>query len=225
MRKADTMDDVALLLSEVQQMFGFRYYYVFETSRLEEKEPIALLFPSNIPAFMFYKIDERMAAYAARLSTHLPGTLGPMRWDLADMEARSAIEPDAAEIYRAAGFTMAINFPALGVSSLPRLIGFAGGRPHPDVDEVEQLSMLMFHMHIRLTMIGRARTEKRQPLSDLERQVLCLAADGESFETISANVALSSITIGYLMESICRKMEVATFDHAVAVTLRRGLSR
>ncbi len=225
MQKADTMDDVALLLTEVQQMFGFRYYCVFETARLDEEEPISFLFPSNVPADLFYKIDERMAAFAARLSTHLPGTLGPMPWDLAEVEARGEIEPETAAFYRAAGFIMAITFPALGVSSLPRLIGFAGDRPHLEEDEVERLSMLMFHMHIRLTMIGRARTEKRQPLSGLEKEILFLAADGESFEAISAKVALSSITMSYLMESICRKMEVSTFEHAVAVTLRRGLSR
>ncbi len=225
MQKADTMDDVALLLTEIQNMFGFRYYCVFETARVEEEEPISFLFPSNMPVDLFYKIDERVAAFAERLFKHLPGTLGPTPWDLSEDEACGEIDPDHAAFYRSVGFTMGISFSALGASSLPRLIGFAGDRPHPDVDEVERMSMLMFHMHMRLTAIGRARTEKRQPLSGLEKQILFLAAEGESFEIIAAEVALSSITIGYLMESICRKMEVSTFEHAVAVTLRRGLSR
>lgn len=225
LRQAKTIEEVGVVLAEIQAMSGFRYYYVFDTSRVEEEEPISFLFPSNIPAELFYKVEDRLATFVFRLSSHLPGALGPMPWEMAETEADGDIAPDAASMFRAAGVARAISFPALGISGAPRIIGFAGNRAPLDEGEITRLSQLMFQVHVRLGVIERAKTEKRRPLSGLERQVLFLAVEGESFDTIAEKLALSSITIGYLISSICGKMEVETFEHAVAVTLRRGLTR
>lgn len=212
-----------MVLAEIQRLFDFRCYFVLDMSRLAEEEPISFLFPSNISASLFQKLDECLTDFATQLFMHSPGTLGPVRWDLDETEAQGYVAPDAAELFRASNMTMGASFPALGISGSPRLIGFSGSRQHLDIDEVEQLNVLMFHAHARLTTIGRSQTGKREPLSGLEREVLFLAAEGESFETISTHVALSSRTINYLVDSICSKMEVATIEHAVAVTLRRRL--
>lgn len=223
LQKTHTVDDVGVVLGEIQRLFGFKCYFVLDMSRLAEEEPISFLFPSNISASLFQELDECLTDFATQFFMHSPGTLGPVGWDLGDMEAQGHIAPDAAALFRTSSMTMGASFPALGISGSPRLIGFSGNRPPLDINEVERLNVLMFHAHARLTSIGRSQIEKREPLSGLEQQVLFLAVEGESFEMIATRVALSSRTINYLVDSICRKMDVETIEHAVAVRLRRRL--
>ncbi|QCI97906.1 helix-turn-helix transcriptional regulator [Agrobacterium larrymoorei] len=192
-------------------------------ARLAEPEPIAFLYPSNIPAALFQNLDECLTDVATQLFMQPPGNFGPVRWDLEETVAAGNVGDDLAERLRAYGNIMGASFPAIGSSGSPRLIGFSGRRAHLELEEIEKLNLLMIHMHERLNIIGRMQGGQREPLSDLERQVLFLTADGESFETISARMSLSPRTIQYLVDSICRKMEVATMEHAVAIALRRSL--
>ncbi|XUY28015.1 helix-turn-helix transcriptional regulator [Agrobacterium sp. rho-8.1] len=208
------------MLADVQQLFDFLCYYVLDTSRLLEKEPISFLFPSNIAASLFHKADECIAHYAS-IFIQSPGSLGPERWDLSEMETGNCITPEAAASFRAGCLVRGAMFPALGISGAPRLIGFAGDRPHLNLDETEKLNVLMIHAHARLTTITGNQAQERQPLSGLEKQVMSLALEGHGFETIAATMALTSRTINYLAKAICRKMEVESIEHAVAVTLRR----
>lgn len=193
-------------------------------SRLVEEEPISSLFPFNIASSLVYKVDEGLTDFASQLFTHSPETLGPVQWRLTELEATGCAPPAMFKSFRSFDLTMGANFPALGMFGAPRIIGFAGDRSPLDVVELESLSVLMFQLHARLTVIGNARTEKKAPLTSLEREILSLASDGESFETISKHMELSSRTINYLVDSICKKMEVATVEHAVALTLRRRLA-
>ncbi|MGV1752685.1 helix-turn-helix transcriptional regulator [Agrobacterium sp. CG674] len=193
-------------------------------SRLVAEEPISSLFPFNIASSIVYKLDEGLTDFASHLFTHSPDTLGPFQWQLDELEAMGCAPPAMLKSFRGFDLSMGADFPALGMFGAPRIIGFAGARPALDVDELESLSVLMFQLHARLTVIGNARTEKKAPLTSLEREILSLASDGESFETISAHMELSSRTINYLVDSICKKMEVATVEHAVALTLRRRLA-
>lgn len=214
---------MGVVLSDVQAHFGFRGYYVLDMSRLEEAEPVSALFPFNIDASLLFLLEEGLSGFASRLLMQKPGTLGPMRWDLDELEEQCVVEGEVVKAFRAHGHIRGVSFPALGISGAPRLIGFSGDRSHLDVDEVERLNVFMVHAHEQLAAIGHARAEVLQPLTDLERQVLFLSAEGEILETIGAKVALSSRTIKYIMDSICRKMEVANIEHAVAVSLRRRL--
>lgn len=219
-----TLDEVGDTLAEIQGIFGFRCYYVLDMSRLVEEEPISSLFPFNIASSLVYKLDEGLIEFASHLFTHSPETLGPIQWELSELEATGCVPPAVMKSFRAFDLIRGADFPALGMFGAPRIIGFAGDRPPLDVDELESLSVLMFQLHARLSVIGNARTEKKAPLTSLEREILSLASDGESFETISTHMELSSRTINYLVDSICKKMEVATVEHAVALTLRRRLA-
>lgn len=223
MRSAKTLDDMGVVLSDVQAQFGFRCYYVLDLSRLEQTEPVSALFPFNIEASLLFMLEEGLSGFASRLLMQKPGTLGPVRWDMDELVAECMIEDEVVTAFRAHSHIRGVSFPALGISGAPRLIGFGGDRPPLDVEEVERLNVLMVHAHEQLALIGHARTEVLRPLTDLERQVLFLAAEGEILETIGARVALSSRTIKYIMDSICRKMEVENIEHAVAVSLRRRL--
>lgn len=214
---------MGVVLSDIQVHFGFRCYFVLDTSRLEEAEPVSALFPFNIEAALLFMLEEGLSGFASRLLMQKPGTIGPMRWDLDELEGQCIVEEEVVKAFRANSHIRGVSFPALGISGAPRLIGFSGDRPHLDVDEVERLNVFMVHAHEQIAVIGHSRTEALRPLTDLERQVLFLAADGEILETIGARVALSSRTIKYIMDSICRKMEVANIEHAVAVSLRRRL--
>jgi DNA-binding CsgD family transcriptional regulator len=212
-----------VVLSDIQASFGFRCYYVLDMSRLEEAEPVSALFPFNIDASLIFMLEEGLSGFATRLLMQKPGTLGPLRWDMEELEEQCVLATAVVAAFRAHSHIRGVSFPALGISGAPRLIGFAGDRPHLDVDEVERLNVFMVHAHEQLALIGHARTEALQPLTDLERQILLMAAEGESLEAIGAEVALSSRTIKYIMDSISRKMEVANIEHAVAVSLRRRL--
>lgn len=218
-----TLEEAGAVLSDIQSSFVFSSYFVLDMSRLVEPEPISFLYPSNVPAALFHNLDERLPDVAMQLFMQPPGNFGPVRWDLGETIAAGDIGEDAAELFRSYGMTMGASFPALGISGSLRLIGFSGGRAHLELEEIEKLNLLMIHMHERLNIIGRMQGGQREPLSDLERQVLFLTADGESFEIISARMSLSPRTIQYLVDSICRKMEVATMEHAVAIALRRSL--
>lgn len=190
-------------------------------SRVSEQAPISFLYPSNIAAPVFEKMDECMTDFATQLFTHAAGNFSPVRWDMEESFAEGHLTEAGVNFLRAAAFTMALSFPALGISGAPRLIGFTGDRAHLDDVETEHLNFLMIHLHARLTVVGRGQTVRRDPLSDLERKILALAADGESFGTISGRISLSNRAVQYLVDSICRKMEVATLEHAVAIALRR----
>lgn len=222
LQKANTIEDVGLVLRDIQEMFGFLWYYVLDTSRMAEKAPVSLIYPSNIAASFFRELEEFLTDYVS-IFENSADTFCPTRCDLANALSLEKITQEAAEVFSASGMIRGATFPALGISGAPRIIGFSGRRAHLDIDEIEELNVLTYHVHARLTAIWRNRPAGRQTLSGLEKQVLALASDSESFETIATTMKLSSITISYLIESICQKMEVATIEHAVAVSLRRRL--
>ncbi len=223
LQRINTLDEAGGVLADIQSLFGFRTYFVLDLARLAEPEPISFLYPSNIPAALFQNLDECLTDVATQLFMQSPGNFGPVRWDLEETVAAGKVSNDLADRLRAYGVTMGASFPAIASSGSPRLIGFSGRRAHLELEEIEKLNLLMIHTHERLNIIGRTAAGQREALSDLERKVLFFSAEGESFENISAKMSLSPRTIQYLVDSVCRKMEVATLEHAVAVALRRSL--
>lgn len=224
LQKANTVKDVGLILAEIQKMFGFLWYYVLDTSRLAEKVPVSLLFPSNIGASFFRELEEYLTDYVS-IFENATDMLYPSRCDVDDAVLKGKITKEAADVFSASRMLRGATFPALGISGVPRIIGFSGTRSHLEIEEIEELNVITSHVHTRLTAVGRNFAGSRQALSGLEQQVISLASDSENVETIATRMKLSSITISYLIESICQKMEVATIEHAVAVTMRRRMMR
>lgn len=192
-------------------------------ARLNEREPISFLYPSNIAAALFTKCDECLTDFGTQLFMQSPGTFGPIRWDLEESLSQGFVTQEAADFFRLHDMTMGMSFPTLGSGGSPRLIGFSGGRAHLSQEEIDTLHLLMIHMHERLNILARTRGGEHEPLSEMEKQCLFMAADGDGFEAISKRMSLSRRTIQFLVDAICRKMEVATMEHAVAIALRRRL--
>ncbi len=225
LQNTQTLDDVGAVLGDIQKLFGFRCYYLLDMARLNEKEPVSLVFPTNVSASLMKDLEEGLSEFASRHFGHVPETLGMKQWDLMELEAEGAVLKHIAAQFHAARLVRGADFLTFDISGAPRMICFSGDRPYLTSEEGERLSALMDQAHAQLTIIGQARREQKQPLTCLERQILFLSVNGESFDRISAQVALSSRTITYLIDSICAKMEVSTIEHAVAVTLRRKLAQ
>ena len=69
------------------------------------------------------------------------------------------------------------------------------------------------------------RRDDRPVLTDREREVLALIADGASVAEIGATIHLSPSTVKSHLESLYRKLEVSDRAAAVATAMRRGLLR
>ena len=69
------------------------------------------------------------------------------------------------------------------------------------------------------------RRDDRPVLTDREREVLGLIADGASVAEIGATIHLSPSTVKSHLESLYRKLEVSDRAAAVATAMRRGLLR
>jgi DNA-binding CsgD family transcriptional regulator len=224
LQNTHTLDDVGAVLGDIQKLYGFLCYYVLDMSRLNGKEPVSLVFPSNVSTSLIKDLEEGLSEFVSRHFMQVPEILGPRQWDLAELEADGTVLPHIAAPFHASRLVRGVGFLAFDMSGAPRMICFSGDRPYLTLEEGEQLSVLMEQTHAQLTIIGQVRREQKEPLTCLERQILFLSVNGESFDRITAQVGLSSRTITYLIDSICTKMEVSTIEHAVAVTLRRKLA-
>lgn len=118
---------------------------------------------------------------------------------------------------------MGINFPSYGLRDKIRIIGFAGARKKPDRDELDQLNLLIIQMHERLSLVFRPQENFDCGLTDLEKRVLHSVSEGHHIARTAADAGLSVRTVQYLLDSICRKLDASSVEHAVASALRQGV--
>lgn len=220
--KATTLATAASIIADVQCIFGFRGYFVFDASRSSDYPLGKLLDPSNLPASLIDQIDSVVGDYAAELFADCAGAFSPVPWDLERSQSEGRLSNCVSDMLRESRLTMGINFPALGISGKPRIVGFVGDRQSLTDAEIDQLNFLMIQMHARLSVIARDMDAEQCPLTPLERNILFSAAEGQDLSSIAVELHLSVRTVQYLTASICRKMQVVSMEHAVAVALRAG---
>jgi DNA-binding NarL/FixJ family response regulator len=64
-----------------------------------------------------------------------------------------------------------------------------------------------------------------EPLTDRERAVLALLADGKTNKEIGADIHIEESTVKSHLKSIYGKLRVVSRTEAVSVAMRRGLIR
>lgn len=76
---------------------------------------------------------------------------------------------------------------------------------------------------IRRVLLARETTNRISVLSEREREVLDLVADGLTGEQIAERLFLSPETIRTHLRNAMNKLEASTRAHAIAIALRQGL--
>lgn len=79
---------------------------------------------------------------------------------------------------------------------------------------------------VQALLAGEVRSRRREDrplLTDREREVLALIAEGNSVAEIAASIHLSPSTVKSHLESLYRKLEVSERAAAVAAAMRKGL--
>lgn len=220
--RATTIALAATIIADVQCIFGFRGYFVFDPSGNSDDPLGKLLDPSNLPDSLIEQIDSAVEDYAGDLFADCAGAFSPVPWDLGRSQDEGRLNNRVSDILREAQLTMGVNFPALGITGKPRIIGFVGTRDALADAEIDQLNFLMIQMHARLNVIGRDAEFEACPLTPLERSILLTATEGHDATSIAQELRLSARSVQYLTVSICKKLQVASMEHAVAVALRTG---
>lgn len=221
--RATTLDAASLILADVQYLFGFRAYFVFDVLEGEHVPLAEALYLSNIPASLLSQLEAATVCYTKELFPLSSRLFTPVNWVIEDYLGQGNINLRMIELLNEAELGMGVSFPAFGGAGRAQIIGFSGSRGTLTDTEMEQLNFLMIQMHARLSLIGRGGEEEGCTLTPLERQSLTLAAEGAGIAAVAAEVGLSTRTVQYLLASVCRKMRVASIEHAVALALRRGL--
>lgn len=218
-----SLEQAARVLADIQWLFGFRAYYVFDRAKKNTLEFSQSYRLSNFTDQFLAKLRNVVPDFEDKLFLDSVSRLMPVPWVLEEYSQRAKLSEDAVRLFSDSKLTMGVSFPSFGLWDKIRIIGFAGARKKPNADELDQLNFLMIQMHERLSLIFKPQENSECGLTVLEKQVLFSVAEGNRVAQTASNVGLSTRTVQYLLASICRKLDASSVEHAVASALRQGL--
>lgn len=221
--RVSSVEQAAKVLADVQWLFGFRAYYVFDRAKA-----------SGLPFAQSHRFSNFTETFLSRLTATVPdfedkifidslSRLMPVPWFIDEYSKRAKLSDAAVTLFTESRLTMGVNFPGFGLWDKIRIVGFAGARKRPDRDELDQLNLLMIQMHERLSLVFRPQDNTENTMTTLEKRVLHAVSEGNRVAHVAGNLGLSTRTVQYLLDSICRKLDASSVEHAVASALRQGL--
>lgn len=211
------------MLADIQWLFGFRAYYVFDRAKANTLEFSQSYRFSNFTDLFLSRLKDAVPDFEQKIFLDSLSRLMPVPWVMDEYSKRAKLTDEAVSLFVEYRLTMGVNFPSFGLWDKIRIIGFAGARKSPDEDELDQLNFFIIQMHERLSFILKQQESSECELTPLEKQVLICVAEGSGIGAISDSVTLSTRTVQYLFTSICRKLHAFSVEHAVANALRQGL--
>jgi DNA-binding CsgD family transcriptional regulator len=223
--RAETLEAIDDILLDVQQLFGFVSYTIFNIPTEDECSLAACAFLTSTPHDFFERYDAISGLPRNPVLARLRGAFRPVQLQIDDIG--SDLPPELRAEFRRFlteyGVVTSILFPMPATSGPRRLAGFAGTRGPLSETEVEELHFLVIQIMARIAVLEQKREWSPLALTALERECLTKSARGLEAVEIAADMGLSSRTVQYLTASLCRKLEVASIEHAVAKALRLKL--
>lgn len=221
--RVSSVEQAAKVLSDVQWLFGFRAYYVFDRPKasglgFEESHQF-----SNLTDLFLSRLKASVPDFEDKIFIDSLSRLMPVPWFIEEYSKRAMLSDAAVKLFTESRLTMGVNFPGFGLWGKIRIVGFAGARKRPERDELDQLNLLMIQMHERLSLVFKPQDNTETTMTSLEKQVLHAVSEGNRVAHVAGNLGLSTRTVQYLMNSICRKLDASSVEHAVASALRQGL--
>lgn len=224
--KASSREDVASVLAEIAALYGFRNWFVRDIPVGDRPVVHGGVYISNVDRSVTANLDRVFGHRDIGLLGRLKGPFSPATWHIKDLDrTASAANESIWNVLHDSGMDYGICFPALDVAGHSRVICFTGVREPLPESEIEQLDYMVIQIHGRVSAIGRTPDEFAPQLATLEVECLSLAAAGHDIDTIARKMELSVRTVQHLSVSACRKLDVSSIEHAVAVALRLGIIR
>jgi len=223
--QAETLEAVHGILLDVQSAFGFASYTIFNIPSEDECSLAACAFLTSTPHDFFERYDAISGLPRNPVLARMRGASRPVQLQIDDIgtELPPELQAGFRRFLTDYGVTTTILFP-MPVSSGPRrLAGFAGTRGQLSEPDIEALHVLVIQIMARIALLEQQRQWSPLGLTALERDCLTKSARGLEAVEIAADMGLSSRTVQYLTASLCRKLEVASIEHAVAKALRLQL--
>ncbi|MGV8936771.1 MAG: autoinducer binding domain-containing protein [Allorhizobium sp.] len=221
-QRAETLTEIGASLATLQRQLAFSYFTLYALRPDTAMSLRSALLLHNSPDALIDRFDQMgFQPQEAKLSSESQ-TLVPLQWTLD--EIGSDLDPAAqrrlVELLEGFGIRRGIFFSLTAVDGSSRVLSLCGDRPRLGVSEVEDLSVSVIQLLDRTGVITKRNDRGSTRLSALEIECLLLAARGQQFCEIAKNLSLSTRTVNYLADSLCRKLGADTIEHAVAKALR-----
>lgn len=221
--RVSSVGEASKVLADIQWLFGFRAYYVFDRAKKNHLEFAQSHRFSNFTELFLEKLERMVPDFDDKIFVDSVSRLMPVAWRMDEYGQRMKLSEAAVRLFHDARLTMGVSFPNFGLWDKIRIIGFAGARNNPDQDELDHLNLLMIQMHERLSLVFRPQENSDCGLTTLEKRVLHSISEGNRLAHVAAITGLSARTVQYLLASICRKLDALSVEHAVASALRQGV--
>lgn len=223
-QKAETLDDIGLSMTAIQDYLGFSHYKIYAASPDFSTPLGAQLLLHNYPnAFIddFDALGIRVSPPAEFFDTSKALTT---QWTAEQIVAE--LDPCQQEalrdLMRRHGIGRGVYFAMHVLDGTSRVLGFYGTRPELAEDELEELGLLGIQVIHRVRELERRESCSKVSISELEARCLELASAGLDSAEIARRLSLSVRTVLYLTNSLCRKLGVETLQQAVVAALKRG---
>lgn len=221
---AEALTDIGEVMSLIQERLGFSYYKLFVGRPPSSTCAVDQLLLYNHPDALF----ERLSATGIRIRS--PEDLfkrvenRTFIWtiDLLDDAYEDPQLGTMREILVEYGILTGAYFSLHAVEGPNRMLALQGDRPPLSPAELEDFSLLAFHLLHRVCTIEKRQGQWTTGISALDMTCLSLAASGLDSAAIAQKMGFSTRTVHYLITSICQKLGVGTLEHAVTEALRRG---
>jgi DNA-binding CsgD family transcriptional regulator len=219
--QAATLEAIHEILVQVQDLFGFGSYTVFNIPNENERSLAACAFLTSTPNHYFERYDAIGNLPKTPVLSQLRDVFRPLQISIDDVIQSLPPETraDMQAFFREYGISRAILIPIIAASGPRRVARFAGTRARLAEAEVEELHFLVIQIMGRISALEQQRSWSPRGLTALERECLTKSARGLEAVEIAADMGLSSRTVQYLTASLCGKLEVTSIEHAVAKAL------
>lgn len=222
--RAASNRDISDVVADIAASLGFQHWFVRSIpvgGQSPGPENVAI---SNMRPDVAASLDRVFGHRDIGLMSRIRGLFSPSSWHISSLDRTASAENEAIwTVLHDAGMDYGVCFPALDIAGGGRVICFSGVRDPLSDDDIEGLDYLVFQIHGRISSLNRPSGDIALQLSEIEIHYLSLLAAGSSYDTISEAMGISTRTVQQLNISICRKMNVGSMEHAVAVALRNGM--
>lgn len=219
--QATTLEAIHQILVEVQDLFGFVCYTIFNIPHEEERSLAACALLTSTPNHCFEDYDAIHDLPKSPVLVHLRHAFRPVQLTVDDFgsDLRPKVRAEVQRFLSVYGIQQTILIPIIAASGPRRVAAFGGTRGPLIETEIEELHFLVIQIMGRISALEQQRSWSPRGLTALERECLTKSARGLEAVEIAADMGLSSRTVQYLTASLCRKLDVVTIEHAVAKAL------
>lgn len=144
------------------------------------------------------------------------------RWS--DVPICSASAKRVMEAASLVGLRQGVSVPYIGFHGYEGTISFSGSHVDDDPNVLPTLELVAYTAANRLASIRSSIAENRATISPREKEVLRWASLGKTSSETASILSTSTETVNKQLSSAMRKLDAVTKTHAVAESLRRGLT-